>query len=122
MNTSAWLADDTWWGSDKLSHLGWGTAVAEWLMVAGATPIRYWLGLLAAAIAVELVELSRYWRLWQPAMHAWMNSGGLESGIPAPEQPILCDKVSYKDMVWVLGGGVLAPPLLLVARWIGAAG
>lgn len=99
-----WLAEDDWFGDDKLSHLGWGAFIAALELVAGASFLGYWRGLFLAALTVELVELWRYVR-WERANR------------PYP-WPILTDLLSYKDIVWTLAGGLLAPPLVLLARWI----
>lgn len=93
------IADDRFWGWDKLDHFAW--SFAYWVLLRAVTSsLLLQLGLFAiGAIGVELVELYRYWR--------WTRRGS------PPPWPVLTDRISWRDLLWnaagaLAGAGALA--------------
>lgn len=91
-----WLARDGWFGWDKLDHAIGGFAAFVGLAALGlwTRPVLLLWAFAVVAFAVEAIEVAR--------LATWV-----EKGRPQP-QPVLCDGVSYKDLVADAVGAVAA--------------
>jgi hypothetical protein len=84
---------DQWLAADKFEHLVGGMLCGALLWIAGASLLAALAGVLVVGILVEAVELTRY-RVW------------VRKKQPQP-WPWLTDKVSPKDLVVDVLGGLL---------------
>lgn len=93
---ASWTATDGWFGWDKLDHAIGGFAALVLLAALGfwAYPVQLAWAFALVAIGVEVLEVAR--------MASWV-----EKARPQP-RPVLCDGVSYKDIVWDIAGALLA--------------